>query len=131
MFDHLGIVVADRGRSRAFYAACLSVLGVRLLEDHSESDGSGGWLVFGSAPDAPLFVVASGRPSFWRDPHTAGRSPAHFAFRATSMESVASVHAEGVANGGEDNGAPGRRRGTYAAYLIDPDGNNFDAGFRG
>ena len=130
MFDHLGIVVADLGRSRAFYAACLSALGIRLLEDHSESDGSG-WLVFGSAPDAPFFVVASGRPSFWRDPHTAGCSPAHFAFGAASMESVASFHAEGVSNGGEDNGAPGRRRGTYAAYLIDPDGNNVEAGCRG
>jgi hypothetical protein len=36
-----------------------------------------------------------------------------------------------LAAGGRDNGAPGvRRQGYYAAYLLDPDDNNIEAGLR-
>ena len=35
-----------------------------------------------------------------------------------------------MANGGRDNGAPGERtyhKGYYAAFVLDPDGNNIEA----
>ena len=44
------------------------------------------------------------------------------------------LHAAGLAAGGRDNGAPGPRNyhpGYYAAYLLDPDGNNVEAVFHG
>ena len=39
-------------------------------------------------------------------------------------------HAAGLKAGGRDNGAPGERKyhpGYYAAFLLDPDGNNIEA----
>jgi hypothetical protein len=40
-------------------------------------------------------------------------------------------HAAGVASGGKDNGAPGVRAdyadNYYAAFVLDPDGNNVEA----
>jgi catechol 2,3-dioxygenase-like lactoylglutathione lyase family enzyme len=39
MFDHVGLVVCDIERGRAFYTACLAELGYALLEDHSTPSG--------------------------------------------------------------------------------------------
>jgi catechol 2,3-dioxygenase-like lactoylglutathione lyase family enzyme len=129
MFDHLGIVVDDLARARRFYVAVLEPLGLRLLEDHTQADRTG-WLVFGTgARHSPFFVVAAGRPSFWNSAHEAGRSPIHLAFCAPSQESVDRFHDVGVELGGRSNGDPGvRRKPFYCAFLIDPDGNNLEAG---
>lgn len=54
----------------------------------------------------------------------------HLAFVAHSRDEVQAFHAAGVAAGGRDNGGPGLRDyhpGYYAAYLLDPDGNNIEA----
>jgi predicted lactoylglutathione lyase len=43
-------------------------------------------------------------------------------------------HRAALAAGGRDNGAPGVRPyhpGYYAAFALDPDGNNIEAVFRG
>jgi catechol 2,3-dioxygenase-like lactoylglutathione lyase family enzyme len=58
----------------------------------------------------------------------------HFAFQAPDRETVARCHREGLAAGGTDNGAPGERPyhpGYYAAFLLDPDGNNIEVVFHG
>ena len=47
---------------------------------------------------------------------------------------VDAFHHAGLSAGGGDNGAPGERPyhpGYYAAFLIDPDGNNIEAVFHG
>ena len=56
-------------------------------------------------------------------------------FRATSRAQVDAFHEAGLAAGGVDNGRPGLRTGGYppgyyAAFLLDPDGNNVEALFR-
>lgn len=129
MFDHLGLVFRDLAAARAFYQAVLAPLGVVLAEDYAQPDGAG-WLVFSSGvPESPFFVVAGGRPSFWTDDSAPSQSPVHLAFRAPSQAAVDGFHAAGLAAGGKDNGAPGVRRGRYyAAFLIDPEGNNIEAG---
>ena len=129
MFDHLGIVVADLASRRAFYSAVLEPLAYRELEDHTQRDGTG-WIVYGTgAHESPFFVIAAGQPSFWRDRHFAGSSPIHLAFRAPSRAAVDRFHASGIARGAANNGEPGVRRGRYyCAFLIDPDGNNIEAG---
>jgi len=67
MFDHLGLVFRDLQLAGAFYRAVLAPLGIKLMEDHTQADGTG-WLVFSTgAPESPFFVVAAGRPSFWTD----------------------------------------------------------------
>ncbi|HEY1426663.1 MAG TPA: VOC family protein [Caulobacteraceae bacterium] len=129
MFDHVGVVFRDLNVAGGFYRALMPTIGVRLMEDHTQPDGTG-WLVFSSgAPESPFFVVAAGRPTFWRDGDAAGAAPAHLAFSAPSRAAVDAFHAEGLRLGARDNGGPGVRRGRYyCAFLIDPDGNNIEAG---
>lgn len=129
MFDHLGLVFPDLEVAGGFYRQVLAPLGIRLMENHAQRDGTG-WLVFSTgAPESPFFVVAAGRPSFWGEGHEAGRGPAHLAFKAPSRAAVDAFHAAGLAAGARDNGGPGVRRGRYyCAFLIDPAGNNIEAG---
>ena len=129
MFDHLGVVCRSLAIAGAFYRAVLELLGIKLMKDHTGADGTG-WLVFSTgAPESPFVVVAAGRPSFWSDEHEAARSPSHFAFRAPARAAVDAFHDAGLAQRARNNGDPGVRRGRYyCAFLIDPDGNNIEAG---
>ncbi len=71
-------------------------------------------------------VVTDGEPT------TSG--PVHIAFVADSRERVDAFHRAGLGAGGRDNGAPGVREQYssgeggryYAAFLLDPDGNNVE-----
>ena len=57
-------------------------------------------------------------------------SRVHLAFQAQSREHVDAFHAAALAAGGRDNGGPGERSyhpGYYAAFVLDPDGNNIEA----
>jgi catechol 2,3-dioxygenase-like lactoylglutathione lyase family enzyme len=71
-------------------------------------------------------------PVFWIDrfhPHSVRQ---HTAFVANSRAGVDAFHEAALKAGGVDNGAPGRRRPHYyAAFVLDPDGNNMEAVFRG
>jgi catechol 2,3-dioxygenase-like lactoylglutathione lyase family enzyme len=133
MFDHIGIVVANLDVARAFYSACLAPLQYRLLQDFAQTPTEGR-LVYGRGGRSnPFFVVAAGRPTFWTAENKAGSAPDHLAFVAPDRGAVDAFHAAGLKKGGRDNGAPGPRRSTtayYAAFLIDPDGNNVEAGVR-
>jgi catechol 2,3-dioxygenase-like lactoylglutathione lyase family enzyme len=55
----------------------------------------------------------------------------HLAFQAKDRAMVDAFHAAGLEAGGMDNGKPGERPryhpGYYAAFLLDPDGNNIEA----
>jgi catechol 2,3-dioxygenase-like lactoylglutathione lyase family enzyme len=129
MFDHLGLVFRDLKAAGDFYRPVLATLGVRLMEDHTQPDGTG-WLVFSTgAPEQPFFVVAAGRPSFWTEAAEAGGAPSHVAFKAPCRAAVDAFHVAGLAAGARNNGDPGVRRGRYyCAFLIDLDGNNIEAG---
>ena len=123
MFDHVGVYVSDYEASKSFYRTTLSALGYELLQENEA--GGGRWLVFGVGDPAPFFVVA------WSPDRSA--QPVHLAFAAPSKSAVDRFHAAGLSAGGSDNGPPGPRPGRspyYAAYLLDPDGSNVEAGFR-
>jgi len=68
---------------------------------------------------------------FWIDlfhPHGVKQ---HTAFRARSRQQVDAFHEAALVAGGMDNGQPGLRSGSYyAAFVLDPDGNNIEAVFR-
>jgi predicted lactoylglutathione lyase len=53
------------------------------------------------------------------------------AFLAPDRTTVDAFHRAAIEAGGTDNGAPGLRpqyhAGYYAAYVLDPDGNNVEA----
>jgi len=88
--------------------------------------------VFGSEGRSAFLVVAAGQPSYWNATHQPSVSPIHLALRAPSADAVDAFHRAGLASGGRDNGAPGERGGgrAYAAFVIDPDGNNVEASYR-
>jgi catechol 2,3-dioxygenase-like lactoylglutathione lyase family enzyme len=116
MYDHIGIKVRDLPRSIAFYRATLGALG------H----------VVGSQGDGYAGLGPEGEPALWLYAHEGGTGPGtHVAFRARDRAAVQRFHAEGLKSGGRDNGKPGPRPDYsdtyYAAFLIDPDGNNVEA----
>ena len=125
--DHVGIRVSDLAASRLMYEAALAELGFEVLgEGEFEGDAH---VLFGrgTSDDFALHVVGTA-PG--RDRVTTG---AHIAFRAPDAASVERWHAAATRSGGTDNGAPGVRpeySGRYfAAFALDPDGNNIEAVF--
>ena len=119
LIDHLQLVVADLTASRAFYGAIFDVLGVPIggeAEDYFWADE-----LFVSTADS---IAAAGKLT--------GRH--HLAFQAKDRATVDAFHKAGLAAGGKDNGEPGDRPyhpGYYAAFLLDPDGNNIEAVYHG
>jgi catechol 2,3-dioxygenase-like lactoylglutathione lyase family enzyme len=128
MFDHIGIFVSDPLKSIAFYEACLAPLGITITQRQPEW----GSVIFSGAADFPFLWVGPARGDY----HGTALSPEvhrplHLAFVAPSMAAVDAFYAAGIEKGGRDNGAPEDcGDGYYAAYLIDPDGNNIEAGIR-
>ncbi len=77
-------------------------------------------------------------PVFWIDRYHPHSVKQHTAFVARSKAEVDAFHAAALKAGGADNGLPGLRDtgegyppGYYAAFVLDPDGNNMEAVFRG
>jgi catechol 2,3-dioxygenase-like lactoylglutathione lyase family enzyme len=123
MIDHTGIGVADVGQSASFYDAALGALGMRRVAQIPENAGTDS---IGYGLDHPVF---------WIDrfhPHSVKQ---HTAFAAKSRTEVDAFYAAALKAGGIDNGGPGLRRqyapGYYAAFVLDPDGNNIEAVYRG
>jgi len=126
MLDHFGFVVRDMTVSRPFYEAAFAPLGLVIREDHGKA------IIFAHADKfIPFVFIGEGRPSFWTPASQPGASPAHYAFRAPDRAAVDAFHARGLTAGGRDNGAPRQRHPDYyTAFLLDPDNNNIEAGFR-
>jgi len=58
----------------------------------------------------------------------------HLAFQAPDKQTVHAFHRAALSAGGRDNGAPGERPyhpGYYAAFALDPDGNNIEVVYHG
>lgn len=58
----------------------------------------------------------------------------HLAFQAQDRAMVERFYRTALAHGGQGNGAPGERPyhpGYYAAFVLDPDGNNIEAVYHG
>jgi catechol 2,3-dioxygenase-like lactoylglutathione lyase family enzyme len=115
LIDHIQLVVRDLPASRRFYGAVLQALDVAIGgvgEDYFWADE-----LFVSSADSR---AAQGKLT--------GRH--HLAFQARDRAMVDAFYKAGLAGGGKDNGAPGERPyhpGYYAAFLLDPDGNNIEA----
>ncbi len=119
LLDHLQLVVADLAAARRFYQAVLKTLDIPI-----GGEGEGFFW-------ADEFVVSS-KDSPAAQGHLTGA--AHFAFQAKNRDQVNAFHKAALAAGGRDNGAPGERPyhpGYYAAFVLDPAGNNVEAVFHG
>ncbi|AKF11455.1 VOC family protein [Sandaracinus amylolyticus] len=114
LIDHLQLVTRDLERSKRFYRAVLDTIGVPL-----GGEGPGYfWAdeLFVSTPESP---AAQGQVT--------GR--VHLAFQAADRAAVDRFHRAAIEAGGTDHGAPGERPyhpGYYAAFVLDPDGNNIE-----
>lgn len=111
LIDHVHIRVSDLDASKDFYRAVLEAVG---RDD----------------------TIGENETAFWADEFymdAAGTAPVsriHLAFQARDHEAVRRFHAVGLAAGGTDNGMPGYREyhdQYFAAFLLDPDGNNIEA----
>jgi catechol 2,3-dioxygenase-like lactoylglutathione lyase family enzyme len=120
VLDHMTIRVRDMERARAFYAAALAPLGFGIVADYGGDAG----IAFGPPGQDDFAIAPAGEGA-------APSGPIHLAFHATDQAAVNDFHVFGMSAGGRDNGSPGLRPqyhdAYYAAYLIDPDGNNVEA----
>jgi catechol 2,3-dioxygenase-like lactoylglutathione lyase family enzyme len=110
--DHLDLHASDFRESVRFFETVLAPLGIPKLYEREEE-----------ACFTHVNVVDRGAPT----------QNLHLCFYARSRDEVDAFHAAGVEGGFRSNGAPGYRDygpGYYAAYLLDPDGNNIEALYR-
>lgn len=119
MFTHIMVGSNDIAASKAFYDNALGALGIG-------GSQMGEWLFY-RGPDGGAFGVGKprdGGEACFANGGTIG-------FVAQDKEAVDAFHAAGLANGGSDEGEPGKRPqapgNAYGAYLRDPTGNKICA----
>jgi catechol 2,3-dioxygenase-like lactoylglutathione lyase family enzyme len=118
IIDHVNIPVAELDRARRFYEAVLAPLGYRPIVQDGRAFGFGrsNWN-FGVLETPPPFPTL------------------HLAFVADSRQQVDDFFAVALREGALSNGDPGLRDlyhpRYYAAFVLDPDGHNIEAVFRG
>ena len=116
MYDHIGLKVKDLAASVRFYSGALAALG-HVLCSRDESVAG-----FGPPGEAALWL--------YLEKGSTGAGT-HVAFRARDRAAVDRFHKGGLEAGGRDHGPPGLRADYsptyYAAFLLDPDGNNVEA----
>ncbi|MCX2697883.1 VOC family protein [Ochrobactrum chromiisoli] len=119
LIDHIQLVVRDITASQNFYTAVLAVLDIPIVttaDDYFWADE----LVVSSADSPAALGVLTGRH--------------HLALQAKDRATVDAFYRAALENGGQDNGAPGERPyhpDYYAAFVLDPDGNNIEAVYHG
>lgn len=119
LIDHIQLVVRDLKASQDFYAAVLAVLAIPITataEGYFWADE----LVVSSAESPAAQGMLTGRH--------------HLAFQAKDRAAVDAFYRAALAHGGRSNGEPSERLyhpGYYAAFVLDPDGNNIEAVYHG
>ncbi len=115
MIDHIGIHVSNYQRGKDFYSAALSPLGYKVIAEYGDTAGLG----------------AHGDPDLWISAGKTAKPRVHVAFRCDKRTMVDRFYTAALKAGGKDNGPPGIREDYapdyYAAFVIDPDGNNIEA----
>lgn len=119
LIDHIQLVVRDLPAAQRFYAAIFGALNIPM-------GGTGDGFFWADE----LFVSTADSEA--AQGVLTGRH--HLAFQAQSRAVVDAFYKAALASGGRDNGAPGERAyhpGYYAAFVLDPDGNNIEAVYHG
>ncbi|MCI1935918.1 MAG: VOC family protein [Bifidobacteriaceae bacterium] len=126
MIDHITVTVRRLATSIDFYKVALKPLGYVEKVRHGRTIGLG---MDDGTPRADFYISPTTDTSATTE--TESSTPlTHIAFRARSQEEVQAFYEAALAAGGRDNGAPGFRDyhpGYYAAFVLDPDGNNVEA----
>ncbi|MDQ1679720.1 MAG: hypothetical protein QOI42_579 [Frankiaceae bacterium] len=111
--DHVAIRVGDVAAATVFYSTIGPAVGLTLSRQTSDR------AEFSVGESDGTFSVIAGEPT----------QNTHLAF-AGEDDDVRRFHADAIAAGYRSNGEPGKRpryhEGYYAAYVLDPDGNNIE-----
>jgi catechol 2,3-dioxygenase-like lactoylglutathione lyase family enzyme len=113
MIAHTSLAVSNFANAKAFYTQALAPLGYYKHLEYGEAAG------FNDGKNTDFWIGRKSRVV-----------PTHIAFEARSPEQVVNFHQAAIAAGGKNNGDPGYRDywpGYYAAFVLDPDGNNIEA----
>jgi predicted lactoylglutathione lyase len=116
LIDHVHLRAKDLAATKRFYKAIFKTLNIPIgqdADDHLQVD--------------ELWIDALGNDK-------AMATRVHLAFQAADRAMVDRFHKTALEAGGRDNGKPGERPyhpGYYAAFVIDPDGNNIEAVYHG
>ncbi len=119
LIDHIQLIVRDLAAAQTFYSAVLDVLNIPI-------GGTGDGYFWADE----LVVSTADSPAATGE--LTGRH--HLAFQAQDRAMVDAFYKAALDHGGEDNGAPGLREyhpDYYAAFVLDPDGNNIEAVYHG
>jgi len=113
MIDHISLRVQDFSRALDFYKAALAPLGYEVLMEFPNVVGMG----------------AGGKPDLWIMQTEQTPNPTHIALNGGRAQ-IDAFHAAALQSGGNDNGGPGLRPdyhpNYYAAFVLDPEGNNIE-----
>jgi catechol 2,3-dioxygenase-like lactoylglutathione lyase family enzyme len=125
MIDHIGFAVSNMERSKAFYVDALKPLGIAVVKEvTAEQTGADAHAGFGKDDKAFFWIGGGPKP----------KGGTHVAFAAPRRADVDAFYRAALAAGGRDNGPPGLRThyhpDHYAAFVLDPDGNNIEAACR-
>src|SRR5450755_4784195 len=111
--DHVAIRASDLEASTSFYATAGAAAGLTIRGQTAERTG------FSVSGPGGVFGVFAGQPT----------EHIHIAFSGDD-DAVRRFHADAIAAGYQSNGEPGERPdyhdGYYAAFVLDPDGNNIE-----
>jgi catechol 2,3-dioxygenase-like lactoylglutathione lyase family enzyme len=113
MIAHTTLLVKNYAKSKKFYTKVLATLGYRQNMEYGDSAG------FNDGKNTDFWISAEKKVV-----------PIHLAFQARNRNQVKAFHKAALAAGGKDNGSPGYRDyspGYFAAFALDPDGNNIEA----
>lgn len=122
-FDHIEFPVGNLEVSANFYNKVLTQLGWTYHHLSPNND----FATYGQEQFAELML--------WAKKNDEYIARIHLAFSASSKIEVNCFYKAALESGGLDNGPPGSRDHYgphyYAAFVIDPDGNNIEAVYRG
>jgi catechol 2,3-dioxygenase-like lactoylglutathione lyase family enzyme len=116
LIDHVHLRARDLGAARRFYRAVLGALDKPIRADDEQHF---------SCDELWIDALGEDRQS---------ATHVHLAFQARDQNAVRRCYEAGLAAGGRDNGPPGERKyhpGYFAAFLLDPDGNNIEFVYHG
>ncbi|MBV9723905.1 MAG: VOC family protein [Gammaproteobacteria bacterium] len=113
MIAHTSLPISNYPKSKTFYCKALAPLGYSNNMEYGEAAG------FNDGKNTDFWISKEQTVV-----------PTHVAFEARSREQVHAFHEAALAAGAKNNGDPGCRDyspGYYAAFVLDPDGNNIEA----